>query len=114
LVSYIDEQMFRYNNRKDRNGNKLSDSGRFQLLLEKSWTLDASEALGLAATVAGWAGFARFLSVFLLGLFGAGCTVFAELKQSLHPALEIFLRLRAFDVLRCFIAVIPCIILPIS
>jgi hypothetical protein len=27
-VSYLDEQVFRYNNRKDRNENKLSDSDR--------------------------------------------------------------------------------------
>ncbi len=65
-------------------------------------TLVASRALSLAARIAGKAGFAGFLSAFLLGFFGAGCTVFLDLKQSLHPALEILLRLRAFVVFRCF------------
>jgi transposase-like protein len=35
LFRYLDEQMFRYNNRKDRNGNKLSDADRFQLALSQ-------------------------------------------------------------------------------
>jgi len=51
-----------------------------------------------------------FLARFFLGFFGAGCGVFDDLKQSLHAALEILLRLRSFDVFRCFIAVMPCII----
>jgi transposase-like protein len=35
LFRYIDEQVFRYNNRKDDDGNKLSDSDRFQLALSQ-------------------------------------------------------------------------------
>jgi transposase-like protein len=35
LFRYIDEQVFRYNNRKDDEGNKLSDSDRFQLALSQ-------------------------------------------------------------------------------
>jgi transposase-like protein len=35
LFRYIDEQVFRYNNRKDDNGNKLTDSDRFQLALSQ-------------------------------------------------------------------------------
>jgi transposase-like protein len=31
LDRYVDEQMFRYNNRKDMDGNKLSDAERFQI-----------------------------------------------------------------------------------
>lgn len=31
LFRYLDEQMFRYNNRKDESGNKLSDAERFQI-----------------------------------------------------------------------------------
>jgi hypothetical protein len=33
LSRYVDEQAFRYNNRKDDNGNKLSDAQRFKLAL---------------------------------------------------------------------------------
>jgi transposase-like protein len=32
LFRYLDEQMFRYNNRKDEDGNKLNDADRFTLL----------------------------------------------------------------------------------
>jgi transposase-like protein len=35
LFRYIDEQVFRYNNRKDDDGNKLSDSDRFHLALSQ-------------------------------------------------------------------------------
>jgi transposase-like protein len=35
LFRYVDEQAFRYNNRKDADGNKLSDSDRFQLALSQ-------------------------------------------------------------------------------
>jgi transposase-like protein len=35
LFRYLDEQMFRFNNRKDENGNPLSDSDRFQLALSQ-------------------------------------------------------------------------------
>jgi transposase-like protein len=35
LFRYIDEQVFRYNNRKAGNGNKLTDSDRFQLALSQ-------------------------------------------------------------------------------
>jgi transposase-like protein len=35
LFRYVDEQAFRYNNRKDAHGNKLSDSDRFQLALSQ-------------------------------------------------------------------------------
>jgi transposase-like protein len=35
LFRYLDEQMFRYNNRKDADGNKLSNSDRFQLALSQ-------------------------------------------------------------------------------
>jgi transposase-like protein len=35
LFRYIDEQVFRYNNRKDDDGNQLSDSDRFQLALSQ-------------------------------------------------------------------------------
>jgi transposase-like protein len=35
LFRYIDEQVFRYNNRKGDDGNKLSDSDRFQLALSQ-------------------------------------------------------------------------------
>src|SRR5438270_10593394 len=35
LFRYLDEQMFRFNNRKDADGNKLSDSDRFQLALSQ-------------------------------------------------------------------------------
>src|ERR1700728_1189191 len=35
LSRYVDAQMFRYNNRKDENGNKLSDAERFRLALSQ-------------------------------------------------------------------------------
>jgi hypothetical protein len=35
LFRYLDEQMFRFNNRKDANGKQLSDSDRFQLALSQ-------------------------------------------------------------------------------
>jgi hypothetical protein len=35
LHRYVDEQVFRYNNRKDENGNKLSDSDRFEKALSQ-------------------------------------------------------------------------------
>jgi transposase-like protein len=35
LFRYLDEQMFRFNNRKDESGNPLSDSDRFQLALSQ-------------------------------------------------------------------------------
>ena len=35
LFRYVDEQVFRFNNRKDATGNKLSDSDRFQLALSQ-------------------------------------------------------------------------------
>jgi hypothetical protein len=35
LFRYLDEQMFRFNNRKDGSGNKLSDSDRFQIGLSQ-------------------------------------------------------------------------------
>ena len=35
LFRYVDEQAFRFNNRKDANGNKLSDADRFQLALSQ-------------------------------------------------------------------------------
>jgi transposase-like protein len=35
LFRYLDEQMFRYNNRKDADGNKLTNSDRFQLALSQ-------------------------------------------------------------------------------
>jgi transposase-like protein len=35
LFRYLDEQLFRYNNRKDADGNKLSNSDRFQLALSQ-------------------------------------------------------------------------------
>jgi transposase-like protein len=35
LSRYLDEQMFRYNNRKDENGRKLSDAERFTLALSQ-------------------------------------------------------------------------------
>src|SRR5713226_484493 len=35
LFRYVDEQVFRYNNRKDADGKKLSDSDRFQLALSQ-------------------------------------------------------------------------------
>jgi hypothetical protein len=31
LDRYVDEQVFRFNNRKDADGNKLSDAERFQI-----------------------------------------------------------------------------------
>jgi transposase-like protein len=35
LFRYVDEQAFRYNNRKDANGNKMDDSQRFELALSQ-------------------------------------------------------------------------------
>jgi transposase-like protein len=35
MQRYLDEQMFRYNNRKDENGRKLSDAERFTLALSQ-------------------------------------------------------------------------------
>jgi transposase-like protein len=35
LFRYVDEQVFRYNNRKDESGNKLSDAERFRLALSQ-------------------------------------------------------------------------------
>ena len=35
LFRYLDEQMFRFNNRKDESGNPLTDSDRFQLALSQ-------------------------------------------------------------------------------
>jgi hypothetical protein len=35
LFRYVDEQVFRYNNRKDDAGKKVSDSGRFELALSQ-------------------------------------------------------------------------------
>lgn len=35
LFRYVDEQMFRYNNRKDANGKKLDDGTRFQMALSQ-------------------------------------------------------------------------------
>jgi hypothetical protein len=35
LFRYLDEQMFRFNNRKDENGKPLSDADRFQLALSQ-------------------------------------------------------------------------------
>ena len=35
LSRYLDEQMFRYNNRKDENGRKLTDAERFTLALSQ-------------------------------------------------------------------------------
>src|SRR5581483_4970062 len=35
LFRYVDEQAFRFNNRKDADGNKLNDSERFQLALSQ-------------------------------------------------------------------------------
>ena len=35
LFRYVDEQAFRFNNRKDENGNKLDDSQRFELALSQ-------------------------------------------------------------------------------
>ncbi|HZQ70048.1 MAG TPA: IS1595 family transposase [Terriglobales bacterium] len=35
LFRYLDEQMFRFNNRKDESGNPMSDSDRFQLALSQ-------------------------------------------------------------------------------
>jgi transposase-like protein len=35
LFRYVDEQVWRYNNRKDAHGNKLTDSDRFQLALSQ-------------------------------------------------------------------------------
>src|SRR5436305_283630 len=35
LFRYLDEQMFRFNNRKDESGNRLNDSDRFQLALSQ-------------------------------------------------------------------------------
>jgi transposase-like protein len=35
LFRYVDEQAFRFNNRKDHNGNKMTDSDRFQLALSQ-------------------------------------------------------------------------------
>jgi transposase-like protein len=35
LFRYLDEQMFRYNNRKDKSGNKLDDGQRFELALSQ-------------------------------------------------------------------------------
>jgi hypothetical protein len=35
LFRYVDEQAFRFNNRKDKNGNKMTDADRFQLALSQ-------------------------------------------------------------------------------
>jgi len=35
LFRYLDEQTFRYNNRKDADGNKLENADRFQLALSQ-------------------------------------------------------------------------------
>ena len=35
LFRYVDEQVFRYNNRKDENGNKLNDADRFNLAVSQ-------------------------------------------------------------------------------
>jgi len=35
LFRYVDEQVFRYNHRKDENGNKLSDADRFKVALSQ-------------------------------------------------------------------------------
>ena len=35
LFRYVDEQAFRFNNRKDDKGNKLNDADRFQLALSQ-------------------------------------------------------------------------------
>jgi hypothetical protein len=35
LFRYVDEQAFRYNNRKDADGNKLTDAQRFELALSQ-------------------------------------------------------------------------------
>jgi hypothetical protein len=35
LFRYVDEQAFRYNNRKDANGRELSDAERFDLALSQ-------------------------------------------------------------------------------
>jgi len=35
LFRYLDEQTFRFNNRKDQNGNKVTDADRFALALSQ-------------------------------------------------------------------------------
>jgi transposase-like protein len=52
LFRYLDEQMFRYNNRKDADGNKLSNSDRFQLALSQiaGKRLTFAEATGKVGT----------------------------------------------------------------
>jgi hypothetical protein len=35
MQRYLDEQMFRYNNRKDENGRKRTDAERFELALSQ-------------------------------------------------------------------------------
>ena len=35
LFRYLDEQAFRYNHRKDRDGNKLNDGERFSIALSQ-------------------------------------------------------------------------------
>jgi hypothetical protein len=35
LFRYVDEQAFRYNHRKDADGNKLNDAQRFELALSQ-------------------------------------------------------------------------------
>ena len=35
MFRYVDEQVFRFNNRKDEDGNKLSDADRFDMALSQ-------------------------------------------------------------------------------
>ena len=64
LHRYLDEQMFRYNNRKDENGRKLTDAERFTLAL--------SQIAGKRLTAGGdWQG-GRKSGVLILGVGSAG------------------------------------------
>ena len=54
LFRYLDEQMFRFNNRKDESGNPLTDSDRFQLALSQiaGKRLTFAEVTGKAGSTA--------------------------------------------------------------
>ena len=67
LHRYLDEQMFRYNNRKDENGRKLSDAERFTLAL----IADRGEAGLTFAEVTGKVDETPFL-IFGVGSAGGG------------------------------------------
>ncbi len=52
LFRYVDEQVFRYNNRKGANGRKLTDSGRFDIALSQVYgkRLTFAEVIGKDGT----------------------------------------------------------------